>query len=316
MSHLVRVADDKRISLETVHVRPNVPLTVGVWGMVNGLELVPTLDSNWDDSKVKKDIVSAEAALGQIAPPALCQSSVVPAPAKKDYYAKQFTFPKSGNFRIELRMGIHVWDWMRVACSPAVPKAHADLNAKGTGTLNLHIVWAIAKAPGTNPLPHYVTVAGLLLEKHGFKLSITPGTAYYDSPRIQGFEDGVVCQKDYGNLQGLAAALKSNPVYAQGKKLVVVMANARETIEAWKDDGRLTGQAVMQDVTGGAPPFIVLNVNSRSVDGATLVHEMGHAAGFCDHSSTQAHVMSYGPRRNQLPKRHITDFEKGFFRTA
>jgi hypothetical protein len=316
MSHLVRVADDKRISLETVHVRPNVPLTVGVWGMVNGLELVPTLDSAWDESKVKREATSAEAALGQVAPANLCRTNVVPAPPKKDYYVKQFTFPKSGNFRIELRMGIHVWDWMRVACSPTVPGEHANLGAKGSGVLNLHVIWATDKAPAANPLPHYITVASLLLEKHGFKLSITPGSAYYDSPRIRGFEAGVVCQKDYGNMQGLAAALKNNPVYAAGKKLVVVMANARETIEAWKDDGRLTGQAVMQDVTGGNPPFIILNVNSRSVDGATLVHEMGHAAGFCEHSSAQAHVMSYGPRRNQLPKRHITDFQNAFFRTA
>lgn len=62
-------------------------------------------------------------------------------------------------------------------------------------------------------------------------------------------------------------------------------------------------------------PFVVLNVHTPAVDGATLLHEMGHAAGFCDHSQVTSHFMSYGTMRNEVTAGHITNFSKAFFRS-
>jgi hypothetical protein len=315
MSHLVSVPDDKRVSLDTVHLRPNQPFKVGVWGMTSALQLVATKDSKWDKEVLKatKDLRLAGA--GEVVGPPTCKTAPLPIPpGKKDYAASQFSFATEGDYRIELRNGINVWDWLRISCSVKAPDK--DIKAKGSGTLNVHVVWATASAPQPDPLPHYITVARLLFEKHGFKLSITPATPTFSEPRIKGFEKGVVCEKNFGNVQGLATEVAKLPQYSAGKSVVVVMANARETIEEYKDDGSLAGQTVTSAEFGiSGKPFIILNANCRSLDGATLAHEMGHAAGFCDHSGVTSHVMSYGPRRNQFPSGRIQDLQNAFFRS-
>jgi hypothetical protein len=283
--------------------------------MTSNLQLVATKDSAWDDKLLKESKDLRLAGAGQIVGAPTCKTAplAIP-PGKKDYAASQFSFATEGTYRIELRNGLNVWDWLRVSCSVKAPDK--DLKAKGTGTLNVHVVWATGGAPQPDPLPHYITVARLLFEKHGFKLSVTPSSTSFSEPRIKGFEKGVVCEKNFGNVQGLAAEVAKLPQYSSGKSVVVVMANARQTIEDYKDDGSLAGQAVTsQDFGISGKPFIILNANCRSLDGATLAHEMGHAAGFCDHSGVTSHVMSYGPRRNQLPAGRIEDLQKAFFRS-
>ena len=318
MAHLVSVPDDKRVSLDTVFVRPNQPFKVGVWGMAGDLKLVATKDNGWDKDVLKQTKDLRLAGAGEVVGAPLCKMAPLPVPpGKRDYAASQFTFATKGDYRIELRNGINVWDWMRISCDVAPPAALADVKKKGSGTLNVHVVWATGGAPQPDPLPHYITVARLLFAKYGFQLSITPATPIFSEPRIKGFENGVVVEKSFGNVQGLAAQVAKLPQYSSGKSVVVVMANARQTIEAWQDDGSLAGQTVTSQEYGiSGNPFIILNANNRSLDGATLAHEMGHAAGFCDHSGVTSHVMSYGPRRNQLPAGRIQDLEKAFFRSA
>ena len=318
MAHLVSVPDDKRISLDTVFLRPNQPLKVGVWGMASDLKLVATKDNGWDDDVLKQTKDLRLAGAGEVLGAPLCKAAplTIP-PGKKDYAASQFTFAAKGTYRIELRNGINVWDWLRVSCDVKPPETIADNKTKGSGTLNVHVVWATAGPPHPDPLPHYITVARLLFEKHGFQLAITPITPTFSEPRIKGYEKGVVCEKNYGNVQGLAAEVAKLPQYSSGKSVVVVMANARQTIEEYQDDGSLAGQTVTSQEFGiSGNPFIILNANNRALDGATLAHEMGHAAGFCDHSGVTSHVMSYGPRRNELPSGRIQDLDKAFFRSS
>ena len=284
--------------------------------MTSDLKLVATKDTNWDDKVLKETKDLRLAGTGEVIGAPVCKTAPLPnPPGKKDYAASQFSFANEGSYRIELRNGINVWDWLRIACYVKPPNGIADINTKGSGTLNVHIVWATAGS-ASGPLPHYITVATLLFEKHGFKLSITPTTPTFSEPRIRDYEKGVVCDKNFGNVQGLAAEVAKLPQYSSGKSVVVVMANARQTIEEYKDDGSLAGQTVTsQDFSISGNPFIILNANCRSLDGATLAHEMGHAAGFCDHSGETSHVMSYGPRRNGLPAGRIQDLQKAFFRS-
>lgn len=63
-------------------------------------------------------------------------------------------------------------------------------------------------------------------------------------------------------------------------------------------------------------PFVVLNLTVAAVDGFTMLHEMEHAAGFCDHESPGSHFMSYGPLRNEVTKGHIRNFRNSFFWSA
>jgi hypothetical protein len=318
MAHLVRVPDDQRISLDTIQLPPNQPLKVGVWGMTGDLKLVATRDSDWDKKVLETTKDLRLVGQGQIIGSPVCRTAPLPIPpGKKDYAASQFTFTSEGSYRIELRSGIDVWDWLRVACSTKPPVAMGENTAKGSGSLNVHIVWATAGAPHPDPLPHYLVVAKLLFAKHGFELSVTPTTPTYTEPRIKGFEKGVVCDKNFGNVQGLAAEVAKLPEYSEGKRVVVVMANARQTIEDYKDDGTLAGQTVTaKEYAISGKPFVILNAGCRSLDGATLAHQIGHAAGFCDHSTVGSHVMSYGPRRNEIPAGRIQDLEKAFFRSA
>src|SRR4029453_14246757 len=147
MAHLVRVPDDKRISLETVHIRPNQPLQVGVWGMTREIKLVGTRDSKWDENPLKQTHDLRLAGGGEILAAPLCKAAPLPIPpSKKDYAASQFTFSTEGTYRIELRNGVDVWDWLRVSCYATPPASLADINTKGSGTLNVHVVWATAGA--------------------------------------------------------------------------------------------------------------------------------------------------------------------------
>ena len=316
MSHLVRVTDEKRVSLETIYVPPRTPFKVGVWGMTNDLKLVACKDGTFDQAKITAGASLQEAARTEIVEGTACQAAVLPPPPNKQLFVKQFTFTKEDFFRIELRNGIHVWDWIRVQCASKKPDNLKAPQAKGSGKLNVHVVWATREKPALNFLPHYITVASLLLEKHGYKLNVTGSSWSFESQLAHFADNGIICQDDFGNLDLLAKTMSKVPAYATGDKLLVVMGRARQTLQDYGPDKSLAGQTVTAK-QGASKNFIVLNVDNASLDGATLVHEMGHAAGFCDHNfGDHKSVMSYGARRNTFEKGRIEDFNRAFFRTA
>ncbi|MBI4910294.1 MAG: hypothetical protein HY820_42145 [Acidobacteria bacterium] len=320
MSHFTSGDGKKRLSLDTIHATSGGSFTIGVWGMTDALKLVVSEDKALDVNKLKP---------GDLRPQVLGVDAKVATITKLNKIPNtEVTVYKiqmnkvTGVYRLELQFGVDVWDWARLQCGakPAV----AEDTSKGTGYLNVHVVWATPPPP-VSPLPHCSTVASLLLEKHGFKLRVTPSLSWYgvgDKPTIQGFESGVVCTKDIGNVPALSTKVKALPAY-QSNKLIVVMANARTHTDPDKDPGNLAGQTVPEGgelhdmdeckTIGVKKGYIIINVNNRAIDGATLVHEMGHVVGFCGHIGDHTKLMSYGVRRNQVQKGQIAQFQSAFF---
>jgi hypothetical protein len=288
MAHLELRPAGTRISNSTIDVKPNQAVTVGVWGGNPALQLLPTTDSQQE-------------ALGQVLPATLCRAVDLPADQK------QFTFLKEGFFRLELRMGQTNWDWARVRCAS---KAEATAAAKGSGTLYVDVLWAGNPPPQT--LQHYVINARMVLERHGFKLRVTPGTTP-TSPSQLDFRDQVVAQVGQ-NIEDLAKLVVKRPEYQSGN-LVVVAASARQHTDPDKDTGGLMGLTVGSDYGVTGNPFVLIAANNASADGMTLLHEMCHAAGFHDHNFDQPRsIMSYGPRRNELQAERVRQLDAAFFK--
>lgn len=314
MSHLMTWPARKRLSLESVHVPPNGTLQVACWGAGNGLEFHATDDADWSfdvQAGIYNDADKQKYVLGTKLTSAQCKITDVPCDDKV-VAVKKFQFKESGQYRIVLKMGTAIWDWMRVYVMQQAPEAVAN-KEMATGTLNVDIIWAVKANVGINYLPHAMQVSELLLAKHGLKLKINPNTEYSNARYLDGFENGIICRYDqWGNLGEVADKLKAKGFDRQNA-LTVIMGNAREVPNAEDDTKRLAGCTVSKYTQ--VKPFVVLNVNAASVDGATLLHEMGHAAGFCDHESASSHFMSYGTLRNEVTKGHIRNFAKAFFRT-
>jgi hypothetical protein len=289
MAHLELKPAGTRISNMTIDVQPNVPVTVGVWGPVPGLQLLPTLDNSQNP-------------IGETLPANLCKVTTLPSSQS------QFTFLQEGFFRLELRMDKSNWDWARVRCAK---KAAATPVAKGSGTLNVEVLWV--GSPSSTVLQHNITNSRMILEKHGFKLSVTPG-AEVTSDRQLSFTGPVIVQPGQ-NLEDLAKVVVKRSEYTSGK-LVLVMASARQHTDADKDNGGFRGIAVGPDYGVTGNQFILINSDAASADGMTLVHEMCHVAGFHDHNFEQhRNVMSYGPRRNELEAERVKQLDKAFFKT-
>lgn len=314
MSHLMSWPSQKRISLDSVQVLPGGKIKVACWGMCPGLEFIATTDADWSNDVASynyKEENKDQYILGAKLTPQQCKVTDLPS-ALPNIVAREFQFfGDSTSYRIILKMGTAVWDWMRVHVTKNTPDVIAN-HAVASGTLNVEVLWAVPQGVGFNFLPHSMTVTQLLLAKHGLKLKLNPGTAYDGTRFISGFEDGVICSyAKWGNLDRLANKLKENPRYRKDA-LMVIMANAREeSIQNGDNHKKVTGVTVSQFKQ--VNPFVVLNVHTPAVDGATLLHEMGHAAGFCDHSETVSHFMSYGTMRNEVTAGHITNFSKAFF---
>jgi hypothetical protein len=304
----------KRISLDSVHVRPGGKIKVACWGMCPGLEFIATTDSDWSNDVATlnyKEENKNQYVLGTKLTDKQCKVTDL-ACALPNVVAKEFQFfEQSTTARIILKMGSAVWDWMRIHITKNVPEVIAK-HAVTSGALNVEVLWSVPQGVGFNFLPHSMTVTQLILGKHGLKLNLNPGTSYDSTRYIGGFDDGVICSyNSWGNLDKLANKLKESPRYRKDA-LMVVMANAREeSMQNADNHKKLTGVTVSQYKQ--VNPFVVLNVHTPAVDGATLLHEMGHAAGFCDHSQTASHFMSYGTMRNEVTGGHIDDFRKSFF---
>jgi hypothetical protein len=306
----------KRLSLESAHVKPGGKLQVACWGMCPGLEFIATDDLDWQFDLSTGKYVEAEKAkytLGTKLTAAECKITDLTTKVE-NVAAKQFQFVKEGVYRIVLRMGGALWDWMRVFVQNSTPEEVSD-KAVTDGTLNVEILWAVPSGFGVNGLPHAMQVAGILLGQHGLKLKLQPGTSHNAARMLPGFESGIICSyQPWGNLDKVANALKKHANYREDA-LMVIMGNARETVEASETENkRLAGVTVSQYTQ--VKPFVVLNANVASVDGATMMHEMGHAAGFCEHESAGSHFMSYGTLRNHVKSDHIQRFRKAFFWSA
>jgi hypothetical protein len=228
---------------------------------------------------------------------------------------KQFTFLKEGWFRVELRMGDVNWDWARIK---SVAKATAKKSSvKGSGALNLEILWA--GKPSNNNLPHYLTNARILLEQYGFKLNFNMNGDFQSSKLLDFQKDIVVSAA--GNLDELAKVVVQRPEYKKGDSLVVVMGAARQHTDADKDDGGFRGICVGEEYGVTGNHFVLLNYNGTSPDGMTLLHEMTHAAGYHGHpgesgrkADTPRNVMTYGWRRNELDEEGLRKLNAAFFR--
>lgn len=312
MAHLMNWPGQKKLSLESVHVTPNGNLQVACWGMCPGLEFIATDDLDWQfdiASGTFREEEKAKYTLGTPLSAAQCKVTDIPCKVPNTV-VKQFQFKESGQYRIVLRMGGGLWDWMRVYVKNNVPEVITDKEITD-GALNVEILWAVPQGYGINYLPHATTVAGILLQQHGLKLNLSPSPAYNSGRILSGFESGIVCTYGQdGNLNKVADALKTSPHYRKDA-LMVIMANARETKDPGYDKNRLAGVTVSQYTQ--VKPFVVLNLNVAAVDGSTLLHEMGHAAGFCDHESPGSHFMSYGALRNEVTKGHVRNFRNSFF---
>jgi hypothetical protein len=304
----------KRISLDSVQVLPGGKIKVACWGMCPGLEFIATTDADWSNdvaSLTYNEANKDQYVLGTKLTPKQCKVTDLPSTVA-NVVAKEFQFfEESTTARIILKMGTAVWDWMRIHVTKNVPAGIAN-PTMASGKLNVEVLWAVPQGVGYNFLPHSMTVTELILAKHGLKLKLNPGTAYDSTRFISGFEDGVICSyASWGNLDKLANKIKESPRYRKDA-LMVVMANARqESIQNGDNHKKLNGVTVSQFKV--VNPFVVLNVHTPAVDGATLLHEMGHAAGFCDHSQTASHFMSYGTMRNEVNGGHIKQFADSFF---
>jgi hypothetical protein len=302
MAHLELMPSRKRVSTQTLDVAPNRTITINVNGYVEGLQLLATLDDS-------NNPVAAEA------PPNLCRTRAL------SNSQKQFTFLREGYFRIDLRMDTGNWDWLRIRCANQKPAEAADLNAQGSGTLNLQVLWTRLPPPN-HPLVHYVTNARMLLEQHGFRLSVSPGTTYVAS-RLIDFPRDIVCTHA-GNLDDLSPVVTARQEYGIANSLVVVLGPARQHTDANQDPGNLNGITVGSEYGVSGNPYVLINFNNVTADGMTLVHEMGHAAGQVGHDDEGANVtptryhraMSYGPRRNALTAAQVANFNQAFFRRA
>jgi hypothetical protein len=296
MSHIVKMPKGDRVSLETHYVLPGQPLLLGIALYTQGLKLVALAEDG-----------------------SVCQTcDIVPDRTSKPALPVfKLTFKGRASFRVELRMGDAMWDWMRVDTTK-VPKDAADYSAKGTGKVKVEVVWT--KQPASkNPMPHYKTVAEMMLKTHGYKLDIK-GFEYSDTRKLN-FGDIIVgVGGDNGNLGGLSQALSSQMAdYNRGDKLYVVVGPARQNADQTKDPGNLAGQTVEKAQGATGKPYVVINVDNPSSDGATLLHEMCHAAGYHHgdkngvEDKDEKNVMSYGTRRNLVHKDHIEDLQKAFF---
>jgi hypothetical protein len=292
MAHLFRSSDQKRVSLELLHARPNQPLAFGISGYIPELKILATLD---DDT-------------GTELPPTFCKTTKLSAVGDR----WQFLFIKEGTFRVELRNGTAVWDWMRLTISNKLTSGWKDYQAVASGTLKVQVLWT-KEPPAQNPLQYYALVATMLLKQHGLALDIKPGLDFVSSARLE-FEKDIVASPA-GNLDDLHRKLKQNIEYNKGERLMVVLGPARQHTDADKDPGDLAGKTVSSADTGiPGNPFIVLNVNHTSRDGATLLHEMCHVAGFQDHNfEDPTNVTSYGKFRNRLQRERIQELSSAFF---
>jgi hypothetical protein len=293
MSHLaLGKADGKRVSLQTLYVTPGSPLSIAVWGWIPGLKLIGYQD--------------AEKGLGREVTAAECEPKVA------DGATAKFVFKKPNFYRLELKMGEAVWDWCRVDCDPK--NSVAPKEAMGSGTINLELLWSKQPKPGKNPIGWYVTVADLLLQKHGFKLNVVGGTEYTPG-RALAFGEDVVVQKLVGNVSGLTAAVSKRPEYAKPNRVVVVCGPARQHIEEGKDFEPFQGQHIGKADENYGTPYALINTDERSPDGATLLHEVIHCAGG-QHNKRCRDVIDYGYRRNGLNADIVEYLQKAFFRTA
>lgn len=301
----------KRLSLESVHVQPNGTLQVACWGIGNGLEFHATDDADWTfdiQSGTYKDEDKQKYVIGTKLTGTQCKITDVPSQDPK-VAVKNFQFKESGQYRIVLKMGTAIWDWMRVYVMQKAPDSIAGKKVI-SGTINVNFVWAVSENVGINYLPHTLQVTELILAKYGLKLN-AQHSKYTATRHLPGFEGGIVCRYDqYGNLQKVHDQMVAKGFFVDNA-LTVVMGNAREVPNASDDTKRLAGCTV----SNYKNKFIVLNVNAVSVDGATLLHEIGHAAGFCAHESAGSHFMSYGTMRNEVTKGNIDQFAIAPFRT-
>lgn len=299
MAHLELLPKKTRISDLTVEVKPKQAVNLGIWGFAEGLKLVPTFD---DPEKFLADELPKEF---------FTQRDL-----GKDL--KQITFNREGKFRLDLRMGNTVWDWARIwvnGAKPAAPKS--DL--KGSGTLNLEILWT--GRPGNNNLPHYINNARILLQHYGFKLNFNINGDFQSSKLIDFPKD--IIASPIGNLDKLAKVVIERPEYKKANSLVVVMGPAREHTEAEKDDGRFDGISVGPDYGVVGNMFVLVNYNKMVPDGMTLLHEMCHCAGYYAHpgqngrpynESSPRNVMAYAWRRNELDTEAVRLLNTAFFR--
>lgn len=299
MSHFVKVPGEKRVSLETLQVAPGSPLTLGVWG--------------WKD-----DLGLSVVALNESGQTTDFCTIKMPVGAPKD--RRVLTFSKEGTYRIELKQGESMWDWLRVAATKNAANS-ADYKATGSGTLGLEVFW-VGNGGSQKPMTHYITVATLLAERHGFKLDIKGGE--YSEPRKLKMSRAIVTGvgDDNGNLGVLSAELKEKIEYTKGDRLVVIVGSARQMEDEAKDPKNLNGMCIESKHGAVGKPYLLINGDRTSADGATLFHEMCHAAGY-HHGDKEAvedndpkNVMSYGERRNLVHKDRIETLKNAFFRKA
>ncbi len=297
MSHLaLGNPNGQRVSLKTLYVAPQAPLKIGVWGWIDGLQLVLTTDPEM--TKNSPD-------------PAVPVNDLQCAPKAAAAAETKFTFKQTGKYRLELRHGTAVWDWCRVDCDPKNVRPVQE--AKGSGVLNVEILWSKPPKMGKNPIGWYATVADLLLQKHGFKLNIVGGTEYSAARELDFGKNDIIDQKNVGNIDGLTLAVQKRPEYTRPNSVVVVCGPARQHLQEGMDPWPYQGAHIGPDDGNYGQPYAIVNTDERSPDGATLLHEVIHCAGG-KHKNCRD-VIGYGYRRNELDAHIVGLLGKAFFRT-
>lgn len=247
---------EDRVSLQTLLAKPNQPITLGIALYAPGLKLVAFAE----DGTVCGSCTITEVKTN-----------------KPNFSVSTLSFKGVSTFRVELRMGDAMWDWLRVDTKTA-GKDSSTFAATGTGKVKVEVLWT--KEPGNNPMTHYKTVAEMMLKTHGYKLDIKGDK--FDQSRLLKFGDIITgVSGDNGNLGGLSQALAQQKAdYLRGDKLYVIVGRARQMENESADPANLAGQSVEKAQGALGKPYVVINMDISSSDGATLLHEMCHAAGY------------------------------------
>lgn len=171
-------------------------------------------------------------------------------------------------------------------------------NYKHPSKVTVKITIYLADNAKMDPTLRYEPVAQKLLAAHGLHLDVrrVPGRLVYS--------EQIYLRSQADDLRALAEKAQSVPF----NRLAVIVCPMKENM------GDTDNGVTFSDVQ---PPYVLINSNVQSIDGVTLLHEIGHAAGN-GHVGTSGgdvvfNFMSYAHNRNDMLRNQVIKIANSFF---